>query len=410
MSVSHGSPEASLTFAADAREVLETLRKTLVDLVDALPQRVAHANDLRNNLELDYKLSWQVFTLIKAPNVLSVAGHVPGPVASRRLLKAVEAQGVDRATIDRTREAFDAFELLIGRHAKDRTAFASMAAAATGEPTAAVEIGLRHRRNIYRGYTHLTGVALGTQLRCNMVHPLPGSPNIIHCSIGALLDMTRFRVDTPVLVDRTYMIQKDASSPPPFSLLDPQAGRELGVPIIRQFCSDPLPTFRTGKTADGVGWTEVIGGEVGERGALDLVFGDYLLDVPLTPSDTGEGFIFGHRSMVRFPSRRKVMDILIHRGRFGRLDPTLTFYQDPAVFSPSDYHISAMKLDLPERIRFCGRAPQAIEASGIPRYFDWADWACRQLKLNLDDFDVYRVELDFPPMQAVIDIMFHCAR
>ncbi len=399
-----GMPPGETTdFAAEARGVLEGLRRSLRQLADALPG-VATPNAMRDTLGVSYKLAWQVFTLIKAPDPLQCAGNLPGMAAARGLVAAATKKGVSGSVTSAVTQAFEEVERLIARHAADREEFASLATGSAGSLRQG-DVTRRHRRAIYRGYAHLLQMSVRTHLRCELVHLGPDG-GLNYCSVRGLLSLVRFRVDRPVVVHFSLATQRGTSTPLEIHALEPEALSTLGAPLMTRVMKAPPPQFQHGTAPDGLKWTAVLGGGVGERNAIDLIFGDYIHFPPLPDRDASRPR-FGSTFLVRLPAERLIFDVLIHRASFGRARCEVKYSQSAIIDGKPEGRSPPTLLDLTEQFRRLGPVPTRLSTPHVPRYNEMIDAACGKMGWKAADFDVYRLEVLFPPLQSAITASFY---
>lgn len=391
-------------FESDTLAAMQRLRRVLADVVEALPGTPARAIDLQRTLELDSKLSWQVFKIVKADDLLSAAQHVPRDVPVTRLLRAAGRRGVPATRIDAVRNAMADFDDVVRRHGPDRTAFDSLVSSATAtEDSAATD--LFHRRSAFRSLSHLWGVQIGTFISCMIVRRgiKPGTAD--RCTLSFRVGQQRLRPSADLVVQRFRWYGRDSdgrvvkhtSAPEP---LDPVAAANYGAALLPPFCSQPMPRFRTVKHPSGWTQTELDGDEVGRQSSHDLAFGLRFTGSPLIA--LGPDLVVRNSTLFTSPAELFVADVLMHRGDFGELVPSSLTLPKAEGADYSDDFSEAVTLPMFDRCMRLGPATRHATLDEAPSYAPALSYAAGVMGWDLADFDLYRLRLPYPILHSVV--------
>lgn len=392
-------------FVVDATAAFAAVQRALADLVDALPARPDRATDVQRALSVDYKLAWQVFNIARTTHPLSAAGHVPGPPSLKRLLAAAESVGVPFRLVRRVREAVGGFEEMIRAHAGNRASFDSMIAAVCAcDSTDAID--LLHRRNTYRGNVHIWGLQVETFYAAVFIRRSASGKGTDECAINFKLGLRRHRPDVSAVV---HGYRHHSSTPEPIATripLRPDAMDQYGAPLLSEFSTNPLPRLRTTRYDDGWTNSELIGDAIGLRSAVDLCFASAGRDVPFSYDVDGRHLF---RSAVTFatPAALLVSDLLVHRSSFGAVQPELVVHRSvPGDESPA---IAGRAQRLPTRDKIVALDVKGEKSASpdVPRVPEMLRFACGELGWNLDEFDLFRVRMQYPVLNSVVRQQFH---
>ena len=394
-------------FLVESGAVMQQLRTSVSEVLRAVPQRVRTTRDLQTALGVDVKLCWQVLKLGGPGDALSLARFVPTAVPMRRFLRAARTAGVDRAVVDRVGAAYEAFTNQVAIHAGDRPTFEAMATAGPGGdgdragddlPKAAARL----RKAAFQTASRYAGVQLDTYLGLSFVHPGARHGRLDAAFLRCKLGVRRLRPAVDLHVDSTRLVASDAADPATRDAfgretLDPEAADRYGAPILPRFSSDPLPRFLTTTDANGTSHTRVAGDGVGQRATADLVFGQRVSDVPLTALYGGTRHGFATSIDMTTPTGVVILDKLVHRPTFPRLD--LGFTVD-WMFAPPPVDGAAPPPHLPfhERLVRLDAGVDGARMRDVPGYVDIVEYVCGRCGWRADEFDVYRVRVDYPLM------------
>ncbi len=405
-----GPAQPTPEFAVHAEDVVQRLRSALADVIAGLPGfRYRRPNDLALELGLDPKLAWKVGRCINGSDPFAAAQFIPGPAGMRAFLAAARRRQAPPTTVHTGEEAYEAFRVLVHAHAYSRKYFNMLAAGhATTEQ---VRSDVEHRRLAFDGNTYVWGVQARTIFRTNLLYPSSDSPTWDLVAIRGWVDLCRMRPNVTWRLPRTVSVD-DAHrvhTNTVHAALDPHtpATADAGAPLLRRFCTQPLPQFRPVTAAHGGVEYEFVQNSVGNTARLTCVTAETLRAVePRHRTDLYEDFCA--MFAVRTPAEVLVFDLLVHRELFVGGGPfRAELYSDLFGGGPEVRYEASDRLELHERLEELGYGAGVAHTSHIPRYPEMLRYACSQMKWDESQFRVYRLRLQYPPLPTTV--MLRCA-
>lgn len=401
--IDHETEAESTSFADAATAALQRIRAALLGIFE-MQGGIARSRDAQERFGINAKLSWQLFRLAAPGAPLSLAPHVPSAVAMQAFHTALARRHVAAPLIAELKEAHGAFETLVSIHAGDRSTFESMVRALSG---ADVERGdLQHRKAMFRACSHYWGVQCDTYFTFGVLHPASNGL-FDYAHVRARLGLRRLRQDASCIVDSFKLSAPGDGQADAFAResLD-ENSIAFGAPILSQFSTRPLPQFRTMTDPDGTSYSELVNDTVGRRGAVNMVFGQVSRNSPLSPGSDGSGQGFGANVRITIPTTHLVTDMLVHRPTFPRLNPFLKVYGSNLRDNVTEMDRRAIVLPFNEKVQLLDGGPRNAWTREIPNYADIVSYVTVRLGWPLDDFDVYRVTIEYPLMHTRVAMGF----
>lgn len=372
------------------------MRDAFASLVDALPGTPARANDLHRALAIDRKLAWKIATVIKGTDLFTAARQLPGPVGIGIVLNAAARSGVNPDIIDRVRVAVDEFEKLVQVHAGDRTSLEMMMSGLASHGRHKAE--LTHRKAAFRANSYLWGAQARTHLHTIFVAPSAAGENRIDLvSVRGFIAFRRIRPGVAWVVTRGRTSDNDGRICDDLSRrpIDDRHS-EADVPLLRDFCSHPLPQFRRNALPDGTYEDEIVEGPVGDTAALTCLTAELFCSASSRVRDehNTEGRLIAR---VRTPVEVLIMDLVVHESLFGRMQPALAIYSElrGGPQFPNGHHHEHL-MPSRETVEYLGRGPSVMRCPDVPRYAEMAQHILGRVNWEPHRFDVYRARIAYP--------------
>jgi len=392
------------SFEEEAEEVLRPLRGTIAEIIEALPGNVATATDLKRVLGIEKMLCWKIFQVIGAAGPHAAGAHLPGSANLQRFFEACEKTGkVAPELIESARHGAEAFGRLVRVHAGDRTTFDSMVSSVAGSDVAE-RLGLMHRRAAFRANRHFWGIQAKTQLKTLFVQPGEVRGSVDLASLEGFLSLRRVRQDAPFAVSWTRIANDDGTlvqferEP-----LDLSADGSLGIALLEEFCSKPIPRFRVFAADRGFILGELLGDGVGETAAITCIVGYLSRNVVGRYRDQSNQY-FGCWTPVRTACEVLVLDLVIRQGTFGAAKPSAGVYAQH--LNETAYPALLRDLDrippLPAPAVYLGKGTSVMRTPDVPNYAAMAQRAFDRLGAHGDEFDVYRCRIEYPVMPSTV--------
>ncbi len=392
------------TFEAEAAQVLDRLRGAFRDLVQALPKKVTRASELEKALNIDRTLAWKVHRLITEPDRFPAAKHAPKPAALEVFLKAATRAKTPQSLIEGVRAAAGEFEQLAQTHADDRHTLETMLDGCT--PASDRKMLLTHKRAAYRANRHLWGLQSRVQLGVCIAQPSATAGKLDAVWLRGHLDLRWLRAGAPWVVAEHRMSDADnkVRSPVVRERLDDRAGDPGAVPLLTDFCSEPLPRFRRVDLGPGMVRDELIPSGLGSTRAVSYVTGELVRGVGERARDEHNP-IGRIGARVELPTAILLLELLVRDDTFGPLRPESIVYRGGQAADGAPYG-SADRLHLGETVSYLGKWPSRSPGSDLPRYTEMCNYVFDKLGWEASRFDVYRCQVAYPVIPSTSYIQF----
>jgi hypothetical protein len=226
--------------------------------------------------------------------------------------------------------------------------------------------------------------------------------------IRGFIGLRRMRPNVPWVIARLRATDEDDRELTGIERreLDPAPPRPDGspaAPLLREFCSKPLPEIQRVDHSAGF-FEEVLSpAEVGNTAAIDVVTGDDALAVVPRHQMEGET-VWGGLRMLRTPVETLILDQLVHEDLFGPLEPRLIQFSDLNLSRgfPAPPLSESDQLRAEEVVQYLGKDPTAVYTPQIPRYAEMVQHTCDSINCDPARLDVYRVRIDYPVIPSSI--------
>jgi len=394
-----------LAFEADAEAVLSRVRDAFAQIVESLRGNTRQGKDLHQALGIDKTLAWKILKVAHGADLFMIVQHVPGPAGVKTFLEAAKRREVPARIVESATAAVADFEQLIDRHAGDRASLEMMAAGFAKHGRASSELG--YRKAAVRGNSYTWGVHAATQLKADFMWPGSQAGQVDIASLRGLVGFRRLRRNVPWVIARARCTDNDGETRRPFTPtpIDRPAPESEGiapVPLLRDFCSEPLPSFRRVAGGDGFLEDELVAGPVGIRGAVTCITGEISRNVASYFRD--EHNLFGDFIVrLRTPCDTLIFDLFVHEGLFRDVRPELGVYSELAGGAPYPAGDRIRnRLSVSASVDLLGKGPGVVHSPDVPRYAEMVRYVLGKLAWDGNCLSVYRVRLQFPPIPTSV--------
>ncbi len=409
MSEDETSTIETLSLEEDAKRVLLKTRNTFAAILEAVPGLEPRAQEVSEALAISRKLGWQIAKVVYETDPLLVARYVPARGGMKTFLNGAARRNVPARLIESAAAAVQEFERLIDVHADDRASLEMMLSACASRSDE--QTNGAWRKAAFMGNSYIWGVRAKTQLKAHFLHPGTERGRMDIASLRGFVGLRRMRPNVPWVVARARCTDDDGEVRRPFAaepLDTADAGAESSdaVPLLRKFCSKPLPRFRRTIRQHGFVEDELVEGPVGNTAAITCITGEVSRGVAsYYRSENNEcGAVVAR---MRTPCEALVFDQLVHEDLFGRISPELIIYSQltggPSIPFPG---MERDRLPVSEPVEYLGKGPSVVYTPHVPRYAEMVQHVFDQLGLDGERFDVYRVVLLYPPIPTSV-VMSH---
>lgn len=388
----------------DAQNALSAIQRTMASLVASLPHTIRRPTDLQHALGLDYKLCWQIYSIATSKDALLMVQNVPSPAAVKKLVGAVANAGVGQDVQRNLMTATEEFENIVTRHAGDRAQFNSMIATMAGSETAET-IDLQNRRTAFRSESQLWGAQVACYLHQSFFRLSDDGNSTEQAFINAKHGFQHLRTNAMAIIQGTRANPEKDRTHAVIDPLDAPAARLYGAPVLPEFCSQPLPEFHTYEHTDNWTYTVLKSPPVGRTGSVNLTFGGHIRHVPFRYDQENKRRIYCGMRLVN-PTEIGVQEIIIHRAMVREIEPLIrTYAAVSGTTSPVDV-AQTQQFPIFEQLIKVGTASSLVPLHAIEGYTAMLGKVFELLKWNPDEFDVYRLQWQYPVLNSILEISF----
>lgn len=380
--------------AAEVEEILGSLRRHLRATLDRVLPFEYSARSLGRFLGVDRMTAWRCWKIAHVADAAQALRAMPGGRGWPSLLSRLASRGASKAEIAAIRHEIARFDALLQGQGLDRHGLKALAAGA-GTKSERAQI-VAARRSTSRGAASLYGVHAKALLVAVLLAPGRRRGTLDSASVSIIEDLRRLRPGAPwpimqhaitggtvrrrgrgALAADSSMpaLIREASTPGIVGCELSERTDERGVTVVS--LGDVRPALRR-----GIRIATAVSSRVGAFGEGEI-----------EPFDLSISFLV--------PADLAVIELFVHRDLARHTDPVASLIGTP--IGPHNF----------ERARLASRLP--LEASfhpceaGVPAprvkaaadaYEVGVSKACGMLRVGIDEFDAFRVELPYPPAFA----------
>ncbi len=393
---------AEAPFAEAAKPIIERVRTTIRAVLTASPGTPERAQQVVDSLGLDLNLAWKLVNVVQAEDIYAGAQQIPGANGMAIFLRAAAGKGVPESLLERVREAMHLYDELVRVHAGNRIAMDSMLghhARSGGE-----RADMAARRAAMKANAGILGVQVRAQTHTCLLKMNPEQPEMWDLmTIRGVLGLERLRRDLSWVISRGTYTDDDGAprdQPERVPLDRAAAAANHGVPLLSGFGSPVAPTFRRRAEGDGTVVDELTEGPVGRRGATTFYTGELVRRCGhIRRREHNEITLLGAR--LHTPCEELLFDVLVHRDYrwSGQLH-----YRLISELGGASIHTTPPErlLHLPrcERVEPMGVGANALWTEASDEYPSVVQAACGGAGWRLEEFEVFRIAIKFPPIPA----------
>ena len=396
---------SSQSFEDRTNAVMQRVRGALGELITRVTRSPrARAHDLVETLTIDSRLAWKFVKIVEEKNALGAVRYIPGPRGIKLFLKAAAKRPGIASAVESARDAFGVFDELVRHEAGDRRSFEMMVTGHIGSAGAAAEI--EHRKGAFQHGSYIWGTQARVQIHTFIIQPSGDGEHLDAAILRGFVDLRRIRPHIPWRISRFYTINDLGQVQTQFARepLDPVDGPvEDAVPLLRDFCTTPVPDVRRIRGSAGVVEDVLAESDVGNSQAVTCLTGEIIRRVePCYASD--EHRFLGMRMPMRTPCEVAVMDIFLKRDFFGRPKSSVRLFSDLFKESMGVLYSEPDELPTHEDIAFLGAGVLNVQIREMPKYTEIVEHAFDRLGWRSDTFDCYRLQMQYPPIPTALSV------
>jgi hypothetical protein len=403
------SPAAPPSVAASPRiedvvsGITREVQQSFARLIGQLPGRVVRASHLQKCLDIDSKVAWQVFKIAKAEDPLEAVRYMPSMVSINRVVAAARVKGVSSEVLSAMEKAVSHYDAAGREHADGRASFTAMVSSMRGEDSAEA-MTFQARRAAYRANCHLWGTQTGVYFSQCILRRMP-TGELKGATVTVKRDFRRLRVDAlPISYGRGFVNSNGELVNRAEVPIDTDAAEEFGVPLLPEFCSDPIPRFGKPEIRNGWQIQFMLGDQIGKMGAIDLAIGVCRDETPMQMSDGRKLAYTGFSG--RVPTELAVVEFLTHRPSFGIVQPLFRVIPEMSAGLAAELERPTTKIPTFENVQNLGEFPGAPPVSELRDYTRMTRRALGHLNWAESEFDVHRVAIQYPLLHTISGLYF----
>ena len=394
----YGSPDAIL-------EVLFLVREALTELITAAGADPTKTRDTARRLDLNNNLLWPVSRFINAEDILTASSEVMDRVKFHKICDACEAKGAPENLVFKSRLAIDKLDQVISLSTGDRRSFALMLTGLDYE-----DVTMRQestRKMAFLSNSSLWGVQCRLSFKTVIFAPNDEEADQVDAiRIFGMVDFRRLR-PVPWPLYRMHGYYDDGTICPGTGIPIEQPEEGQGsIPLLRDFCSDPLPALRSVKRDYGKRF-DLCEGPIGNAGLLTCVIADRLVKWQPVYNVPGKNEYMGALFDLVTPQENMFFDVFVHRDLPISGPPMCTLFDRltaPRGFDPEND--AYRQLPLSNKVLRLGPGNMGNASTQYPRYAALLEHVFQRTNLEARDFQGYRLSIRYPQIPTAADMQW----
>ncbi len=388
------------SFEEDTVRVIDAAREAYARVIEMKCPESRAVTAVAEALGIHRKLAWQLIKVAYSEDPFVAAKHMPSSKSLGALARAARTHGVDPSLIETIAEIDARFGRVMETHAADKAEFDMLVEAHC--LAGAHRDDERWRQLAYEGNAYTWGAHCRTLLAMTVMTPSRDRDRYFDVAqIKGLMGFRQTRPGVRWLVNQSVAVddEKRPESAMWREALDPEAAEaHNGVPVLPEYCSDPVPELERAETHDGMVEDQFVSGRVGLPGERTLVTGEVLRNLaPTHATEFDKTAHFG--TAVRTPSEMLHVDLYVRAGLFGDVERELCVFSDISssiAFGASD------ELLVAGSIEEFGTGIPGAGVPEVPGYHDLARGVFARLGADPDQYELYRIRIAYPPFPASV--------
>lgn len=393
-------------------KIVDAIAGRLSDLSSSLATAIEHAQlsdqrplALSRTLSVDKNITWKLARLMKTSDVGEAFQHLPGEAGFEIFMNALLRHGATRADIEQARLAYQSVASTVKEHAGDKQTLEILLDGANSDSN---ERLLVSRKLAFRGNSGIWGVQARTRINTAIILPGANDPNVIDLvAIGGWIDFLRTRDDAQwTMFRRTMAADSDPAAVARFTPIDPSEPAN-GPMLIRPFCSASMPPINVIHEPGNVIVHTLAPSPVGKTGAFNCFYGSILRGIgERYASKTDDHGEVG--AVVAAPVEQLQFDLLVHRSLGFEAAARASVYGSPSSAERRERDLLPLTVaSAPVVVAGTndGASPQ-LASPTMPAYGQLLEWVAGQLNVELQDLNVVRFTLEYPPFPSTVVVKF----
>jgi hypothetical protein len=397
----YGSPDEILA-------VLYLVRETLTEVIASAGADPAKTRDTARRLDLSNNLVWPVSRFLNAEDIITAGSEVIDRVKFEKICDACEAKGADFNLVKQARLAIDKFEELVTLSAGDRQSFSLLL---TGLGFDDVTQRQESTRKVaFMSNSSLWGVQCRLAFKTVIFAPNAEEPDQVDAiRVFGMVDFRRLR-PVPWPLYRMHGYDDDGSIRPGTGLPIEEPPADVGpVPLLTNFCSQPLPALRSVKRDYGCRF-DLCEGPIGNAGLLTCVIADRLVKWQSVYRTPEKNEFMGALFDLVTPLEHMLFDVFVHKDLPISGPPECTLLDRLTAPRGIDPQNDAMRqLPLSNKVLRLGPGLLGNASAHYPQYAPLLEHVFREAGLEPEKYQGYRLAIRYPQIPTAADLQWRLA-
>lgn len=386
-------PSAPASVHAEAEKALTALGQALRGVLDALKPGELGPRDLEQLLGMHKTLAWRVLQVAYVREPLAAVPHVPGAEGMEKFLHAAGRKGVATELLRPVREAFGLYRSLAKPNAGDRASFDVMLMSLASPRETSVELRAA-RRAAFKSASYTWGVQTEVRSLSAIITPV-GEDLVDLATVRSQIRARRLRREGVLRISRTVEHDTDNPGRRKVSALPIEPESVMGgVPLLRDFCTQPLPTLTSVELPDGNVEYRYVDQPLGDRASVTLFTGEVRRALAGARWRSEANSTNALMMTIGVPLSVAVIDLWAPPG-FGVEHRGLVVSAvsvDPLRQKPAEWHV----LPVSTVVERLGRGLPAARLSEAPAYAQVMERCFARLGWPMAEYELHRVRMEYP--------------
>ena len=389
-------------FATHVKTVAYALREALADLVASAGADPTQPQEMARRFDLNKNLTWKISRIICETDPMSTIPLLPGKSGMGILVRSLKAAGASERAVSCVHRALAEFDRMVNTHTGDRHTLEMMLGNLTRDGEQ--QRNEAHRKLAFRGNSAIWGVQARVQLTTNIIAPSSVAEDKVDLGwLSGLVDFRRLRPDVPwaIASARKFETNGKELAVGRIEAIDPRFAKEGDVPLLGDFCSQPIPEIRSVDVSEGTLRYELAEGPVGNTAAATCIVGLFGRAF-ITRYRYGVNTLGEHIARLSTPVELLIHDLFVHEDLDYAMNPEVTLHnQLPGgpMYPTSGRDVG--RLPLQEQIIELGPGANGVLTPEVTQYRKMLHSVFERLNWDPARFRGFRFKQRFPPIPSL---------
>jgi len=395
-------------FGLRSQHILTTLKNSTIAVVSSLPRSPRTGTEISKVLGLDKTLTWKIVKFIDGKDIYLSAKYIPGASSYRSFLKSAKKNGASKESAEAADKAYNDFLQFIDVYTGDRATLDLMllGESDTGRQKAMYE----QKKTCFRAQRFINGASAAVSFLATIipeasdlttVYAVRGYSNLLRYRPNAipLYDLPRITETDSTLSDKSLQF-----SP----LIEGSVPAGGGIPYFAKYCTCKMPqSLDNSLLIDSI----MPDSEDDSYKSVNLVTAQIVRTKGLLEKRTkkNEKSYQIHLSYgISFPTKKAYMDVFLHKSMaLGR--PKCRIYNDISDCNRNNHsrkRVDAERFRYDEDVSSIGQGVFSSQIREIPWYSKMLSDTFQSIGINENEFDLYRVSVEFPYLPSSIALIW----